>query len=66
MKFEPSQREKTMVFGHLPATKEYLISIIKRETGLSEKYARSLIWNMRHCALLYTGDNHLIKKGVKT
>ena len=60
-KFEPSEREKCLVFKSLPATKESLINTIM-QTNMDEKYARSLIWNMRRLALIYTGDNNMIGK----
>jgi len=60
MKFNPSLREKEQIFKFLPTTKEQLITRIIF-LGLDEKYARSLIWNMKRLALIYT-DNFLIKK----
>ena len=62
MKFEPSEREKQIIFESLPCHKDTLISIIKASTGLTEKYARSLIWNMKRLALIYTKDRGLLDK----
>jgi hypothetical protein len=59
-KFDPSEREKTMVFELLPAVKRDIIeALIAR--GWTESYARSLIWNMRRVGQLYT-NNGMIKK----
>jgi hypothetical protein len=59
--FEPEERWKKIVFESLPCRKEDLISILKVE-GLSEKEARSLIWNMKHRAYIYTSVDEFIKK----
>jgi hypothetical protein len=56
--FEPEERWKKVVFQSLPCHKENLISILKAE-GLTEKQARSLIWNMRYRGYIYFYDDLL-------
>jgi len=60
-KFDPSGREKSLVFEVLPATKEAVISHIRLKTGLPEAYARSLIWNMKRVGQVYTFDGQIRK-----
>lgn len=59
--FEPSEREKQQVFKHLPRSKNDLIELIKLESRLDEKYARSLIWNMHYRGQIYTFDGLIMK-----
>jgi hypothetical protein len=59
--FEPSNREQQMIFEMLPATKQELIEKIMAR-GWPERYARSLVWNMKRLALIYTGDQSMIKR----
>lgn len=61
-KFEPSNREKELVFSHLPAQKDVLVALIQQDSLMPESYVRSLIWNMKRLGLIYTDDNHLLKK----
>ncbi|GAI86064.1 unnamed protein product [marine sediment metagenome] len=59
-KFDPTERERNLVFSRLPATKEAVIaSLIKG--GFPEGWIRSLIWNMRRVGQIYTYDG-IIKK----
>ena len=59
-KFDPSEREKTIIFELLPAVKRDIIEAMIAK-GWPESYARSLIWNMKRVGHIYT-HNGVIKK----
>jgi hypothetical protein len=60
--FEPDHRDKQIIFDALPCTKEQLIKILKAKLyNLTDKQARSLIWNMHYRGYIYTFEG-LIKK----
>lgn len=62
MKFEPNDRDKGLVYKYLPSEKEHLIENIKSDTGFSEKWIRSLIWNMRRIGAIWTDSQGMIQK----
>jgi hypothetical protein len=60
-RFDPSEREKQLVFSSLPATKEDHVEIIKADTDMTAQYARSWIRNMRRLSFNYMSDGLLRK-----